>query len=104
MGRALHVDCPQALVAADPMIDMNHKIAKRQGRDIGDEISVCSPPARFADQPLTQNVLFRNYGEIRRFKSALQPQNGERDGPGREALRVGPGVGRSHGANSMIVE
>jgi len=62
-------------ITPDPMIQMHHQIARRQGLRLSQEILSLAAFLWRADQPVAQHVLFGNHRQPRRFKPVFQRPN-----------------------------
>ena len=74
----LHLDGLQALEAADTVIHMHHEIAGRERGELGEEIARPPLAARAADEPVAEDVLLGDDGEIGGLEAGLQPQHHHR--------------------------
>jgi hypothetical protein len=73
---ARYVQRLQPLVPADTMIDMNHKIARFQARDLADEgLGLARRPARAACQRISQDVLLGQNRDIVGDKAVFERQD-----------------------------
>ena len=61
-----------ALITANPVIYVNDQITGAQRLRFGQKIRRTLSFLSGADQPIAQNILFRNHCQIRRFKPVLQ--------------------------------
>ena len=86
MRRALHLDGLQALEAADAVIDVDDEIARRERRQLADEVRGLLVAPAAPHHAVAENVLLGDDGEIIGLEAFLEPQHDEpRDGlvPGR---------------------
>ena len=72
MRRARRLDGLQALEAADAVIDMHHEIARRERRDLGQEILRPLGLALLAHQPVAEDVLLADDREIAGLEAGFQ--------------------------------
>ena len=108
MRRAVDVQGPQARIAADAVVDVNHQIARRQGRGFGQEVlrpALASRPG----QTVPQDVGFGNHRQAVGDEPVIHRQDRplHRLGPGSgdaEGLGVAPVGGQAHGAQPVIAE
>ncbi len=75
MRRALHLNDLQAHEAANAMIDMDHQVSGVQRCQFRDEIAGFLLALAAAHQPVTENVLLRNYRQIVGFKTGFQSKH-----------------------------
>ena len=88
--RAGGLDVLQADEAADAVIDMHDEIAGRQARHLGDEIVRALGRAARPHQPVAQDVLLADDGDVGGLEAAFEAQHRERDLRLRQRQRLGP--------------
>ena len=77
--RAGGLDVLQSDEAADAVIDMDDQIAGREAGHLGDEIVRALRRAARPHQPVAQNVLLADDGDVRGLETAFEAQHRERD-------------------------
>ena len=77
MRCTLHLDGLQPLKASDAMIDVNHKIARRQGRKLADEVGRLLVAPSAANHSVTENVLLGDDDKIVGLETLLEPQHNQ---------------------------
>ena len=82
--RARGLDIHQADEAANAMVDMHHEIAGREARDLGDEVLGAPRRAPRPHQPVAQDVLFADHGELGGLEAGLEAKHRKPD------LLIGP--------------
>ena len=78
----------QADEAADAVIDMDDEIAGGQRARLGQHVLRAALALRLADQPVAQNVLLADDGEIRRLEALLERDHRERQRAGARRFRL----------------
>ena len=76
VGLARGLDRAETQEASDAVIGMDHEIAHRETRGLGQRVGRFGL-ARLADEPVAQNVLFADDGETRRLEPGLERQHGD---------------------------
>ena len=92
MRRAGHFQGLQADKAANAVLDMNHEIARRETRDLGDEIVEFAACLARAHQPIAQNVLFADDGDIAGLETGFHAEHRQHGFVARRRLHGAPGV------------
>ena len=92
MRRAADLDRLQSDEASDAVLDMDHEIAGREARDLGDEVIELA--ARFArpHQAVAEDVLLADDGEFVGLETALHADNRQHGLVARRRLHRAPGV------------
>jgi hypothetical protein len=88
VGCAGRLDRLQADKPTDAVIDMNDQIAGPERGDLVQHILGSPRPFAGAHQAVAQNVLFADHDQIRRLKSRLKAEHGDRDRVARQYLRL----------------
>ena len=88
--RAGGFDGAQAGEAADAVIDVDDEIAGGEARDLGDEILRAFRWAPRADEPLAENVLFRDQCDVGGLETGFQAKHREPDLRPRQRQRRRP--------------
>ena len=88
MRRARRLDMLEADETADAVIDMDDEIARRQRRDLGQEIFGALPAPALRREAVAQNVLLADDREIAGDKAGLQPDHGQSDARVAQAQRL----------------
>ena len=87
--RARDLDRPQADEAADAVVHMDHEIARREARDLLQEVLRAARLLAGADEPVAEDVLLADEGEVAGREPLLEPENRQRDRAGRQAEGLG---------------
>ena len=73
---------------SDPVLDMDNKIALGQACCLGNDIGPLGLAPRLAHQPVAENVLFADKGDILEFETVFDTKDAQRRGPGRELVSL----------------
>ena len=84
--RARRLDRLQADEAADAVIDVNHEIARAQRGGLGEHVLRAPLALGLPDQPVAENVLLADDGEIGGLEPVLERHHRQRQGAGRADL------------------
>ena len=76
--RARRLDRLQADETADAVVDVHDEIARRQRRGLGEHILRAPLALALPHQPIAENVLLADDGEIGGFEAVLERDHGER--------------------------
>ena len=76
--RARRLDRLQADEAPDAVIDMDDEIAGGERARFGQNVLGAAPALRLPDEPIAENVLLADDGEVRRFEPLFERNDGER--------------------------
>ena len=76
--RARRLDRLKADEATDAMVDVNDEVAGGKRARLGQHVLRAPPAPRLADEPVAQDVLLADDGEVRRFESLFERDHGER--------------------------
>ena len=79
MRRAGSSDRPQTDKSAYAVIHVHDNIAGIERRHFADEVTVAFPPLGMTNQPIAENVLFRNNDQFARVETGLQRKDARRD-------------------------
>ncbi|MPL73680.1 hypothetical protein SDC9_19486 [bioreactor metagenome] len=97
--RAKRGDGLEPLVAADAMIDMHDKIARRQALRLGQEILGLASLLRPADEPVAEHVLLGDHGEPLGLEARV-----ERPDRKAEARDLAPVADEGRAAEPLVLE
>ena len=86
--RARRLDRLQADEAPDAVVDVDDEIAGGQGARLGQHVVGAAAPLRLADQPVAENVLLADNGEVRRLEALFERDHRERQRAGSSGLRL----------------
>ncbi len=101
MRRLLDLQRAKALVAADAVIQVNHQIARRQGRGLGQEVR--RPPLALRPrQAVAQNVGLRDDGQVVGHEAVLDRQHRAQIDPLGRHLHVVP-VAHRHDVRQAVI-
>ena len=89
--RARRLDRLQADETADAVVDVHDEIARRQRRGLGEHILRAPLPPALPHQPIAENVLLADDGEIGGLEAMLERDHRERQRAGAHPLRLRPG-------------
>ena len=89
--RARRLDRLQADETADAVVDVHDEIARRQRRGLGEHILRAPFPPALPHQPIAENVLLADDGEIGGLEAMLERDHRERQRAGAHPLRLRPG-------------
>src|SRR6202047_1369925 len=92
MWRACDLERLQADKPADAVLDMNHEIAARKARHLGDEIVELAARFSWPHQPIAENVLLADDDDMVGLKTGLHAEHGEHGLVARGRLHRTPGV------------
>ena len=103
MRRAHHFNCLQTLEAADAVIHMNDKIARREAGCFGEEIFGALFTA-LPNEPVAQNVLLADNGQLIRLETRFKPENNQRNGRFANTVNIGPTIGNENISDTVVCE
>ena len=86
--RARGLDRLQADEAPDAVVDMDDEIAGGERARFRQHVLGAAPALRLADQPVAENVLLADDGEVRRLEPLFERDHGERQRAGARGLRL----------------
>ena len=92
MRRAGYFQRLQPDEPADAVLDMDHEIARRETRDLGDEIVELAARLARAHQAIAQNVLFADDGDIAGLETGFHAEHRQHGFVARRRLHGAPGV------------
>ncbi len=78
MRCADRLDSFQADKTPDAVFDVYDKIAFRQACRLGNDIGALGFAAGLADQPIAENILLPDKGDVRQLKSMFDPEHTKR--------------------------
>ena len=84
MRGAQRGDGGEAVEAADAVVGVHDEIADAQAGRLGDDVGGAPRLAPGPHQPVAQDVLLADHGEVGRLEALLEPEHGERGGVGRQ--------------------
>jgi hypothetical protein len=86
--RARGLDRLKADEAPDAMVDMNDEVAGGERARLRQHVLGAAPAPRLADEPVAENVLLADDGEVRRLESLFERDHGQRQRAGARRLRL----------------
>ncbi len=104
MRCVLHLHHLEPHKAANAVIHVHHQIAGGQRTKFGNEIGCLALALRAANQPVAQDVLFRDDRKVRRLEAALQGEDRHRHHVPGALERLGAIPGNNHDAEIMILQ
>ncbi len=82
----------QADKASDAVFDMHHEVTRREARDFGDEIIELAAGFPGAHQPVAENVLLADDGDIVGLETGFHADDGQHGLVARGGLHRAPGI------------
>ena len=104
MRRARGLDRLQPLEAADAVVDVDDEVAGRQRRRLGDEVLRPARAPLRAHQPVAEDVLLGEDGEVAGLEARFEAPDGDRDRVLRSRERVGEAPDRLRLRQAVVVE
>ena len=102
--RARGLDRLKADEAPDAMVDMDDEIAGGERARLRQHVLGAAPAPRLADQPVAENVLLADDGEVGRLEPLFERDNGERQRAGPRGLRLMVGRDEFERLQAMLGE